>query len=124
MDRGEIMWQIAHGETPDNVRNHAKLKGMTLPRTGQPCAGTAGLVVTKTLVIGGECVTTTGFGHTWCDAARYDKATGKEVGAVFMPAQQSGSPMTYMVNGKQFIVVAVGGGNYVGEYIAFALPGS
>ena len=124
MDRGEIMWQIAHGETPDNVRNHAKLKGMTLPRTGQPCVGTAGLVVTKTLVIGGECVTTTGSGTRGAMLRGYDKATGKEVGAVFMPAQQSGSPMTYMVNGKQFIVVAVGGGNYVGEYIAFALPGS
>jgi glucose dehydrogenase len=39
-----------------------------------------------------------------------------------MPAQQSGSPMTYMVDGKQYIVVAVSGGNYSGEYIAFALP--
>jgi quinoprotein glucose dehydrogenase len=41
-----------------------------------------------------------------------------------MPAQQSGSPMTYMVNGRQFIVVAVSGGNYSGEYIAFSLPAS
>ena len=52
----------------------------------------------------------------------YDKATGKEVGAVFMPAPQSASPMTYMANGKQYIVVAVSGGPYSGEYIAFALP--
>ena len=52
----------------------------------------------------------------------YDKATGKEVGAVFMPAPQSGSPMTYMANGRQYIVVAVSGGPYSGEYIAFALP--
>ncbi len=52
----------------------------------------------------------------------YDKATGKEVGAVLMPAPQSGSPMTYMVNGKQYIVVAVSGGPYSGEYIAFTLP--
>jgi quinoprotein glucose dehydrogenase len=43
---------------------------------------------------------------------------------VWMPAQQSGSPMTYMVNGKQYIIVAVSGGNYTGEYIAFALPDS
>jgi glucose dehydrogenase len=42
----------------------------------------------------------------------------------WMPAQQSGSPMTYMVNGKQYIIVAVSGGNYSGEYIAFALPDS
>jgi quinoprotein glucose dehydrogenase len=52
----------------------------------------------------------------------YDKQTGKEVGAVWMPAPQSGSPMTYSVNGKQYIVVAVSGGNYSGEYIAYALP--
>ena len=53
----------------------------------------------------------------------YDKANGKEVGAVYMPAPQSGSPMTYMANGKQYIVVAVSGGNYAGEFLAFRLPG-
>jgi quinoprotein glucose dehydrogenase len=52
----------------------------------------------------------------------YDKVTGKEVGAVYMPAPQSGSPMTYMVDGKQYIVVAVSGGNYSGEYIAYSQP--
>ena len=124
LDRGDILWQIAHGETPDNVRNHAKLKGLTIPRTGQPCVGLAGLVVTKTLVIGGECsVTATATGARGAMMRAYDKASGKEMGAVFMPAQQSGSPMTYMVDGKQYILVAVGGGNYVGEYIAYRLPG-
>ena len=52
----------------------------------------------------------------------YDKKTGQQVGEVWMPAQQSGSPMTYSVNGRQYIIVAVSGGNYSGEYIAFALP--
>ena len=52
----------------------------------------------------------------------YDKANGKEVGAVWMPAPQSGSPMTYMVDGKQYIVVAISGGAYSGEYVSFALP--
>ena len=52
----------------------------------------------------------------------YDKMTGREVGAIFMPAPQSGSPMTYSVDGKQYIVVAVSGGNYSGEYLAFSLP--
>ena len=52
----------------------------------------------------------------------YDKATGKEVGAVYLPAPQSGSPMTYMLNGKQYIIVAVSGGAYSGEYLAFRLP--
>ena len=52
----------------------------------------------------------------------YDKATGKEVGAVFMPAPQTGSPMTYMLNGRQYIVVPISGANYSGEYLAFKLP--
>ena len=52
----------------------------------------------------------------------YDKVTGQQVGAKFLPAQQSGNPMTYMVDGKQYIIVAVSGGSYSGEYIAYALP--
>ena len=44
---------------------------------------------------------------------------GKEVGAVYMPAPQTGSPMTYMLNGKQYLVVAISGGNYPGELLAF-----
>ena len=52
----------------------------------------------------------------------YDKTNGKEIGAVYMPAQQSGTPMTYLLNGRQFIVVPISGGNYSGEYLAFALP--
>ena len=52
----------------------------------------------------------------------YDKATGKEVGAVYMPAPQSGSPMTYFLDGKQYIVVAVSGASYSGELLAFRLP--
>jgi len=41
---------------------------------------------------------------------------------VWLPAQQSGSPMTYSVGGKQYIIVAVSGGAYSGEYLAFSLP--
>jgi quinoprotein glucose dehydrogenase len=54
----------------------------------------------------------------------YDKTTGAQVGAVWMPAPQSGSPMTYEAGGKQYIVIAISGGNYSGEYLAFALPAS
>ena len=50
----------------------------------------------------------------------YDKATGADVGAVEMPDKQTGSPMTYMVNGKQYIVIAVSGINGA-ELIAYAL---
>jgi quinoprotein glucose dehydrogenase len=52
----------------------------------------------------------------------YDKTTGNEVGSVLLPAPISGSPMTYSLNGKQYIVVAVSGGAYSGEYIALRLP--
>jgi len=75
------------------------------------------------IVIAGEGQVTTTADHPRGAMLRaYDKATGKEVGAVYMPAPQTGSPMTYMVNGKQYIVVAVSGGPYSGEYIAYTLP--
>jgi quinoprotein glucose dehydrogenase len=104
------------------VRNHAALKGMNIPRTGQETYN-IGTLVTKTLVIAGDGQITTTSEHPRGAMLRsYDKKTGKEVGAVYMPAPQSGSPMTYMANGKQYIVVAVSGGAYSGEYIAFSLP--
>ena len=53
----------------------------------------------------------------------YDKATGKSEGAVFMPAGQTGTAMTYTVNGKQYIVIAIGGAGFPAEFIAFKLPG-
>ena len=52
----------------------------------------------------------------------YDKATGREVGAVYMPAPQSGSPMTYLHGGEQYFVVAISGAQYSGELLAFKLP--
>jgi quinoprotein glucose dehydrogenase len=121
LGKGEILWQVPHGETSDAVRNNPALKGLNIPRTGRP--GVVGSLTTKTLVMSGEA----GFGPT-PNGARgamlraYDKATGKEVGAVYMPAPQTGSPMTYMLNGRQYIVVAVSGSGHSGELIAFRLP--
>jgi quinoprotein glucose dehydrogenase len=121
LDKGETVWQIPHGETPDVIRNSPVLKGLDIPRTGQ--TGIVGTLVTKTLVIAGDPQVTTTPSHPRGAMLRaYDKASGKEVGAVYMPAPQSGSPMTYMLNGKQYIVVAVSGGPYSGEYLAFRLP--
>lgn len=121
LNKGEIVWQIAHGETPDNVRNHVALKGLTIPRTGR--TGRIGTLVTRTLVIAGEGgFFTTPSGQRGAMLRAYDKATGQEVGDVFMPAPQTGSPMTYMLNGKQHIVVAISGGTYSGELVAFRLP--
>jgi quinoprotein glucose dehydrogenase len=122
LDKGAILWQIAHGETPDNVRNHQALKGVNIPRTGRP--GVIGTLVTRTLVIAGESgVFTMPSGQRGAMLRAYDKKTGKEMGAVPMPAGQTGSPMTYMLNGKQYLVVAIGG-NIPAELIAFALPGN
>lgn len=118
---GEFAWQVPHGETPDAVRNHEALKGLTIARTGQ--AGYVGTLVTKTLVIAGDPeVTTLPTRPRSAMLRAYNKATGQQVGAVQMPAQQSGSPMTYMLKGQQYIVVAVSGGSYSGEYIAYRLP--
>ena len=122
LDRGEIVWQIAHGETPDAIRNSPALKGLNIPRTGQQ-GYNIGTLVTKSLVIAGDSlITTAPNGARGAMLRAYDKTTGKEVGAVRMPAQQSGSPMTYMVNGKQYIVIAISGGAYSGEYRAYRLP--
>jgi quinoprotein glucose dehydrogenase len=52
----------------------------------------------------------------------YDKATGRDAGAVYMPAPESGGAMTYLFNGRQYIVIAISGGAYSGELLAFKLP--
>ena len=123
LDRGEMVWQVPHGDTPDAVRNHPALKGINVPKTGQSVS--VGLTVTRTLVIVGDGqVTNPGNRPRGAMLRAYDKASGKEVGAVYLPAPQSGSPTTYSVDGKQYIIVAVSGGAYSGEYIAFALPDS
>ncbi len=121
MDSGDIIWQTPHGETPDAVRNSPALKGLTIPRTGQ--AVSIGALVTKTLVIAGEGQATTQPGRPRGAMLRaYDKATGREVGAIYMAAPQSGTPMTYRFEGRQYIVVPISGGSASGEYVAYALP--
>jgi glucose dehydrogenase len=121
LNKGDILWEVAHGETPDEIRNHPALKGLNIPRTGR--AGIIGTLVTKNLVVAGEAGTfTLPSGQKGAMMRAYDKMTGKEVGAVNMPAGQTGSPMTYMLNGKQYIVVAVGGPGTPAEFIAYRLP--
>jgi quinoprotein glucose dehydrogenase len=128
LNRGEIAWQVAHGETPDYVRNHPALAGVTIPRTGRTggaggSSGGIGTLVTKTLVISGEGgMFTTPSGQRGAMLRAYDKATGANVGEVYMPGAQTGGPMTYMLNGKQYLVVAVSGAALPGELMAFTLP--
>jgi quinoprotein glucose dehydrogenase len=122
LDSGEIVWQIAHGETPDAVRNHPALKGLNIPRTGR-ANGRIGTLVTKTLVIAGEPgFFTTPNGQRGAMLRAYDKITGAEVGAVPMPAPQTGSPMTYMLNGRQYLAVPIAGAGYSGELLVFRAP--
>jgi len=128
LNRGEIAWQIAHGETPDTVVENPALKGVTIPRTGRPggaggSSGGIGTLVTKTLLVSGEGGTVRMPDGTRGAMLRaYDKRTGVELAAVRMPGAQTGSPMTYMLGGKQYIVVAVSSPTLPGELIAYKLP--
>jgi quinoprotein glucose dehydrogenase len=122
LTRGDILWQVPHGATPDAIRNHPLLKGRDLPPTGR-AENNVGTLVTKTLLIAGEAnVGPTPSGARGAMLRAYDKATGKEVGAVEMPAPQTGSPMTYLLNGRQYLVVAISGAGYSGELRAYRLP--
>jgi quinoprotein glucose dehydrogenase len=126
MNTGNMLWQKTHSSTPDAIKNNPALKGLTLPRLGQPGRTFIGVLTTKTLVIAGEGgVHTNAAGQSVALLRAYDKATGEDINAeVNMPARQTGSPMTYMHNGKQYIVVAVTGtgANAGGELLAYALP--
>jgi quinoprotein glucose dehydrogenase len=128
LNRGEIVWQIAHGETPDLVRNHPALRGLDIPRTGRTggaggSSGGIGTLTTSTLVISGEGGTITRpTGERGAMLRAYDKATGQERGAVQLPGAQTGSPMTYMLDGTQYLVVAVASRTHPGELMAFTLP--
>ena len=120
LNEGTKVWQIAHGETPDNIKNHPALKGLTIPRTGRQ--GRIGVLATKSLVIAGEGgFATQANGQRGAMLRAYDKATGNEVGAVYMPAPQTGSPMTYSVGGKQYITVSIAGPGAPGELIVYRL---
>jgi quinoprotein glucose dehydrogenase len=122
MNQGEIKWQIPFGPTPDAVRYSPLLKDLKIPPTGETGLS-VGSLATKTLLIAGDgAAGTSASGVRGAALRAYDKLTGKEVGAIYLPAPQTGSPMTYMLNGKQYIVVAVGGATYSGEYIAYTLP--
>lgn len=121
MNAGEILWQIPHGATPDAVRNHPLLQGLDIPRTGQNAS--VGTLVTGSLLIAGEGEATTNeSGASVAYLRAYDKATGVEQGALVLPAPQTGSPMTYRVDGEQYLVVAVSGRGYSGELRAYRLP--
>jgi quinoprotein glucose dehydrogenase len=122
MNTGDIIWQKTHSSTPDEIRNHPALRGLNLPRLGQPGRTFIGTLTTKTLVIAGEGgVHTSDAGKRVALLRAYDKRTGEDAGAVEMPNKQTGSPMTYTIDGKQFILLAVSGSDGA-EILAYALP--
>jgi quinoprotein glucose dehydrogenase len=123
LNKGEQVWMVANGEAPDCVKNHPLLKGVSLPRTGKSERG--GVLLTRTLLFSGE-----GGGFTPMPAftggpmfRALDKQTGAVLWEFTLPANQVGSPMTYMANGKQYIVIPVGTPRaHTGELVALALP--
>jgi quinoprotein glucose dehydrogenase len=122
LNSGELVWTVANSDTPDCIKNHPLLKGVDIPRTGKP--ERSGILVTKTLLFAGEgsgllAVPRSGGGPIF---RAYDKRTGAIVWEFTLPANQSGVPMTYMLNGKQYIVVAVGAPGVPAELVALTLP--
>jgi len=122
LSKGTLAWQVVHGETPDAIKNNPLLKGVDIPRTGQ--SGILGTLTTKSLVICGDCgLFTDEQGRKGARLRAYDKATGKEVGAVFMDKVQTGATMTYMHEGQQYLCCAIGS-SYGADLVAFRLPGN
>ncbi|MEP7306869.1 MAG: pyrroloquinoline quinone-dependent dehydrogenase [Acidobacteriota bacterium] len=120
LNKGDILWSVANG---DGLRNHPAFKGLNLPPLGTP--GRLAALVTKTFVFMGEGSDSgvgvpPGYGGKMFRA--FDKKTGRIAWEMELPAGISNAPMTYMVNGKQFILVAVSGRQMPGEFVALALP--
>jgi quinoprotein glucose dehydrogenase len=121
MNTGDHIWMQPIGNTPDAIKNHPMLKGVNIPKTGR--GGRLGIMVTKTLLWAGEkgpLDTVNGQQGSWFRS--YDKATGEIVSETLLPANTTGVPMTYMVNNKQYIVVAVAAPGRPAELVALSLP--
>ncbi|TVP47165.1 MAG: pyrroloquinoline quinone-dependent dehydrogenase [Gemmatimonadales bacterium] len=110
LNTGDHLWQIPNGDTPANVRNHAALQGVDLPVTGKTAHAT--VLVTSTLLMYGE-----GRGGEPLFHA-VDKQTGETLASVSLPATTNTAPMTFMHEGVQYIVAAVGGAGVPGSLVA------
>jgi quinoprotein glucose dehydrogenase len=114
---GDIAWQVANGDTPAAIRDHPLLKGVVVPRTGS--RSRAGLLATKTLLFAGE-----GWGGQAFFRA-LDKSTGATVWEAAIPAVQTGPPMTYLHQGRQYVAFTVGDQDRVpARLIALAIDGA
>jgi quinoprotein glucose dehydrogenase len=114
LNTGEHVFMIANADTPSEIADHPALEGLDIPRTGR--ASRSGLLVTRTLLFSGE-------GEGGRPVLRaHDKATGEILAEIALPGAQTGMPMTYVWNGRQYVVVAVGDGENAAEIVALALP--
>jgi quinoprotein glucose dehydrogenase len=121
MNTGDIVWQVANGDTYEWIKTHPALKGLTIPRTGRADEG--GILLTKTLAFAGQgCGLFRGGGGGGPMFYAYDKMTGAVVHEMQLPANTCGNPMTYMINGKQYIAVSIGAANFPAEVVALTLP--
>ncbi len=111
---GEYRWMITNGDTPAAIRDHPALRGVTVPRTGKNAH--ANLLVTRTLLFYGEGRNGGPEFHA------VDKATGAEIGQVTLPAPTNAAPITFMHQGRQYIVVAIASADLPAELVALALP--
>jgi glucose dehydrogenase len=111
---GTFSWMVPNGDTPDGVAERLQIDPALVPRTGK--VSRAGLLVTRTLLFAGEGASG---GPTF---RALDKATGETVAEIELPNVQIGLPMTYMHEGRQYIVISVGGGGEPAELVALALP--
>jgi glucose dehydrogenase len=114
LNSGETLWWIPNGDTPDNIRNHPALQGLDIPPTGKSAHAVA--IVTRSLLMFGE-----GRGGSPLFHA-VDKRTGQNIASITLPAQSQSPPMTFMHGGRQYIVMAIGGGNMPGSLVALRLP--
>ena len=122
LNSGDHVWTIANGSAPDVVRAHPALKGIDLSKAGKP--ERSPLLVTKTLLFGADG---SGLFNAGPDAGgkifrAIDKKTGAIVHEMALPASVTGAPMTYVIGGKQFIVMATGGRGIPAELVALAIP--
>jgi glucose dehydrogenase len=114
LSRGDLAWTVPNGDTPEGVAERLGIDPATVPRTGK--VSRAGVLVTRSLLFAGE-------GQSGAPVLRaLDKATGETIAEIALPNAQVGLPMTYMHEGRQYIVVSVGGGGEPAELVALALP--
>jgi quinoprotein glucose dehydrogenase len=119
LNSGRKLWTVANGDTPDYVRNHEKLRGLNIPRTGHD--DRAGLLVTKSLLFAGEGAGMFVASEGGTKFRAHDKRSGEIIWETDLGLRQTGIPMTYAVGGKQYIVIPSGAPGRAGEFIALAL---